>query len=91
MSVERTAMIRERLERSLSPQHLVIQDESHKHLGHASAGGAGHFNVEIVAEAFVGKSLIQRHRLVHEALDDILQSEIHALSIKASTPTESAS
>jgi len=91
MTAERINMIRERLEETFSPQQLNIQDESHKHAGHASAGGAGHFDVEIVADAFADKSLIQRHRLVYDALDDIMHSEIHALSIKASTPAETAS
>ncbi len=91
MTTERVNMIRERLVKTFSPQYLNIEDESHKHVGHASAGGAGHFDVEIVAEAFQDKSLIQRHRLVYDALDDIMHSEIHALSIKASTPAETAS
>lgn len=91
MSAERIDMIRERLTRSFAPETLEIIDESHKHAGHASAGGAGHFVVEIVAEAFAGKNLIQRHRLVYNAVDDIMHSEIHALSIKASTPAEAGS
>jgi len=91
MTTERVNMIRERLEKTFSPQHLNIQDESHKHVGHASAGGAGHFDVEIVADAFADKTLIQRHRLVYDALDDLMHTEIHALSIKASTPAENAS
>lgn len=88
MTAERMTMIRERLTDVFSPQALNIIDESAKHAGHASAGGAGHFVVEIVSDAFVGNSLIQRHRQVYEALDDIMHSEIHALSIKASTPAE---
>jgi BolA protein len=88
MTAERIAMIRERLTEVFSPQALNIIDESAKHAGHASAGGAGHFVVEIVADAFAGNSLIQRHRQVYDALDDIMHSEIHALSIKASTPAE---
>jgi len=88
MTAERIAMIRERLTEVFSPQALNIIDESAKHAGHASAGGAGHFVVEIVSEAFAGNSLIQRHRQVYDALDDIMHSEIHALSIKASTPAE---
>jgi len=91
MTAERINMIRERLEKTFSPQHLNIQDESHMHAGHASAGGAGHFDVEIVSAVFEDKSLIQRHRLVYDALDDIMHSEIHALSIKASTPAEATS
>ena len=91
MSRERIAMIRERLTEVFSPQALNIIDESAKHAGHASAGGAGHFVVEIVSDAFAGNSLIQRHRQVYDALDDIMHSEIHALSIKASTPAEAGS
>ena len=88
MTAERIAMIRERLTDVFSPQALNIIDESAKHAGHASAGGAGHFVVEIVSDAFAGNNLIQRHRQVYAALDDIMHSEIHALSIKASTPAE---
>jgi BolA protein len=88
MTAARVAMIRERLNAVFAPQSLNIIDESHKHAGHASAGGAGHFVVEIVAEAFAGKNLIQRHRLVYDALGDAMNTEIHALSIKASTPEE---
>jgi len=91
MTAERIAMIRERLTDVFSPQALNIIDESAKHAGHASAGGAGHFVVEIVSDAFAGNSLIQRHRQVYDALDDIMHSEIHALSIKASTPAEAGS
>jgi BolA protein len=91
MTAERVAMIEKRLTEVFSPQSLNIVDESHKHAGHASAGGAGHFAVEIIADAFAGKTLIQRHRLVYDALDDAMNTEIHALSIKASTPAEAGS
>lgn len=90
MSVERTEMIRERLTRSLQPVELEIIDESAKHAGHAgAASGGGHFIVNIVASAFTDKTLIQRHRLVYDAVDDIMHREIHALSIQAKTPEES--
>ena len=88
MTTERITMIEERLKREFSPTMLNIIDDSAAHAGHASAGGAGHFNVEIVSGAFASKTLIQRHRLVYDALGDIMHSEIHALSIKASTPAE---
>ena len=91
MTAERVAMIEKRLTEVFSPQSLNIVVESHKHAGHASAGGAGHFAVEIIADAFAGKTLIQRHRLVYDALDDAMNTEIHALSIKASTPAEAGS
>jgi BolA protein len=83
---ERMAMIRERLEAAFAPESLEIIDESHLHAGHASAGGAGHFNVKIVSNAFEGKSPVQRHRMVYEAVGDLMQTEVHALSIQADTP-----
>jgi len=79
-------MIRERLEKEFSPSALEIIDDSHMHAGHASAGGAGHFTVKITAEAFAGKMPLQRHKMVFAALDDLMQSEIHALSIEANSP-----
>lgn len=89
MSSPRVNLIRERLTTIFAPRSLNIIDESAKHAGHASAGGGGHFVVEIVSEAFEGKSPIQRHRLVYDALGDAMQAnEIHALSIKATTPAE---
>jgi len=90
MSAERIEMIRERLTSALQPVTLEIIDESAKHAGHAgAASGGGHFIVDIVAAAFHDKTLIQRHRLVYDAVDDIMHSEIHALSIQARTPEES--
>jgi BolA protein len=91
MNQQRVALIRDRLSEALAPQRLNIIDESHKHAGHAQAGGAGHYVVEIVADAFAGKNLIQRHRLVYDALGDAMNTEIHALSIRASTPDEAGS
>lgn len=82
--------IRNRLESALHPKALDIIDESAKHAGHAgAAGGGGHFIVNIVSDAFDGQSLIQRHRMVYDALGDMMHSEIHALSIQAATPGES--
>lgn len=87
MSTNRSDMIRERLERELHPVSLDIIDESAKHAGHAgAASGGGHFIVTIVSSAFADKGLIQCHRMVYDALDDIMHTEIHALSIQASTP-----
>lgn len=90
MENDRTAMLRERLTRALQPVELDIIDESAKHAGHAgAASGGGHFIVNIVSPAFENKTLIQRHRLVYDAVGDIMHSEIHALSIQARTPQES--
>lgn len=74
---------------ALAPSHLAIADDSHKHAGHAGArGGQGHFGVDIVSEAFRGKLPLARHRLVYAALGDMLQTDIHALTIRARTPEE---
>jgi len=90
MSADRSAMIRTRLEAALDPEQLEIIDESAKHAGHAgAASGGGHFIVQIMSAAFEGKNLIQRHRLVYAAVDDIMHTEIHALSIQAKSPDES--
>ncbi len=82
-------MIRERLEQAFSTDQIDIIDESHLHAGHAgAASGGGHFNVTIITDQFEGKSTIERHRMVYIAVDDLMRSEIHALSIKALTPEE---
>jgi BolA protein len=86
MNNRRIEMIRQNLEEKLTPQSLEIIDDSHKHAGHGSAGGMGHFTINICAAAFEGKPLLQRHRLVYDALGELMQTEIHALSIHASLP-----
>jgi BolA family transcriptional regulator, general stress-responsive regulator len=83
----REQLLRQRLESRFSPQLLTIEDESHLHAGHAgAAGGHSHFRITIVAEAFRGVSPVARHRLVYAAVDDLLQTDIHALAIKALPP-----
>jgi BolA protein len=84
----REQRLRQRLESRFAPSHLTIVDESHKHAGHAgAAAGHSHFRVTIVAEAFRGVPPIARHRLVYAAVDDLLQTDIHALAIEASPPS----
>ena len=83
----------ERLRRQLiarfAPLELEVEDDSHLHTGHAgAAGGASHFRIRIVAEAFRGISPVARHRLVYAALADMLTSEIHALAIEALPPAD---
>ena len=79
--------IRAALELALKPSLLGIEDESHQHAGHAGAAtGRGHFRVQIVSEAFAGKPLLQRHRMVYEAVAELMQTDIHALSIDAKAP-----
>lgn len=86
--MSRIERIRSTLEAVFSPQRLIIQDDSHKHRGHAGAAdGRGHFTVEIVATAFRDKPAVVRHRMVYEALGELMQSDIHALSIRAQPPS----
>ncbi len=87
----RIEKIRSALQLALQPQHIEIEDDSHLHAGHAgAASGRGHFTVRVVAEAFAGKSLVARHRMVYAAVDALMQTDIHALSIRAVTPQEHA-
>jgi BolA protein len=80
--------IRERLA-MLSPERLEIEDESARHAGHEGAkGGGGHYRLTIVSARFADKSLLARHRMINELLGEMLQNEIHAISIKAYTPGE---
>ena len=89
MSAERSTRIEQLLNAEFSPSHLLVKDQSHLHAGHAGAeDGKGHFAVNIVSEAFEGKSRIQRHRIIFDALGDMMQNDIHALSITARTPSE---
>jgi BolA protein len=88
--MDRVEAIRDRITNKLHPLQLDIVDESHLHAGHSGHGGAGHFSVSITADVFTGKSLIERHRLIYLAVDDLMKSEIHALSIKANATDEIA-
>jgi BolA protein len=78
------------LTQSLSPERLAIVDDSHRHIGHAGARPEGetHFTVEIVSNAFAGKSRVERQRLVYAALADLLRERVHALALKTLTPDE---
>lgn len=81
--------IRERLA-TLQPQQLELVDESERHRGHAGwrEGGGTHWRLTIVAPAFAGKPTVARHRMVYEALGDLMQHPIHALAITARAPEE---
>ena len=82
-------MIREVLEAEFSPTELLVKDQSHLHAGHEGAqDGRGHFDVTIVSDRFEGQNRIQRHRMVYDALTQLLATDIHALRIKAFTPAE---
>ena len=82
--------MRERLA-SLVPLSLDLQDESAQHAGHAGSrpSGGSHWRLAIVSEAFRGKSTVARHRMVYEALGDLMKRDIHALRIEASAPEQS--
>ncbi len=84
--------IEELLRQAFTPQYLEIRDESHRHAGHAGAHpeGESHFRVIIVSDAFSGKPLVQRHRMVNEVLAELLRERVHALAITARAPDEQA-
>ena len=89
MNASRVAEIRSRLEAAFAPDSLEIVDESHRHAGHAGArDGRGHFVVRIVSDRFKDVKSLARHRMVYAALGDLMQTDIHALSVVASSPEE---
>ncbi len=86
---ERIDKIREKLTAAFSPEQLDIIDESHLHAGHPGArSGGGHFVATIVSIDFTGQNMLARHRMVYDALGEMMDTDIHALSIKALTPEE---
>jgi BolA protein len=90
-AVSRTERIVQALRSTLQPQDLALTDDSHLHAGHAGArDGRGHFRVRIVASQFAGLRPLQRHQLVYRSLGELMQTDIHALSIEALTPEEVA-
>ncbi len=84
--------LKQTLQQTFHIHHLELIDESFKHAGHAEAksSGGGHFQLLIVSSDFTGKTLVQRHRMVNDALKEQFRSVIHALSIKALTPEENS-
>lgn len=78
--------IRTKLTEALGPTHLEVLNESHMHA--VPPGSESHFRVLVVSERFEGLSLLQRHRLVNEAVRDELSSRVHALAIQAKTPQQ---
>lgn len=79
--------MRERLA-VLAPSLVDIEDDSALHAGHAGARDGGHYRLHIVAAAFAGKTTVARHRLVYDALGDLMRNGIHALAIRAQAPDE---
>ena len=81
--------IEARLRERLRASHVEIEDESHRHAGHpGAASGGGHFACLVVADSFEGRTAVERHRVVYEALGDLMKTEVHALALKTLTPTE---
>lgn len=82
-------MIR-RLEIKLKPSRLELVDDSEKHRGHGGYNPAGesHFTLILESAEFLGKTRVERQRMIHRALGDLLDERVHALSIKASAPGE---
>jgi BolA protein len=89
--LNRVERIRLALESAFAPSLLVVNDDSHKHAGHEGArDGRGHFSVEIVSAAFQGKAPLARHRAVYLALGEMMTTDVHALSIQARDPDQTA-
>ena len=87
MSGDTVELLRQRLA-TLEPSSVAIEDESQRHAGHAGAKEGGHYKITIVAAAFVGHNTVRRHRMIHEAVGDLMRGRIHALSIRAFSPDE---
>ena len=83
------AEIRNRLA-ALEPLEMELTDESDSHRGHAGyqAGGNTHWRLAIVSPRFAGQPVVARHRMVYQALGDLMQNPIHALAITARAPEE---
>jgi len=91
VSTNRVEAIEHALRQHLEPTQLLVKDQSHLHAGHAGAqDGRGHFEVIVISKAFAEKNRLARHRMVYAALGDLMQTDIHALSVNAYTPDERA-
>jgi BolA protein len=88
MNEEVLGRMRAALQAALAPQWLEIIDDSARHAGHAGAREGGHYRVALIAEAFRGRSALERHRLVYAALEPLLKRGVHALNISARAPDE---
>ncbi|SAK63506.1 BolA-like protein [Caballeronia temeraria] len=89
-AADKIAHLEARLNATLQPQSVHIDDDSAAHAGHAGAAAGSHYTVTIVAECFAGKARVARHRLVYDALAEEMRRGVHALAIRAYTPQEFA-
>jgi BolA protein len=88
IAADRISRIRQALEQRFAPSALEILDDSAAHAGHAGAREGGHFRVTLVADEFRGRSRIERHRLVYDAVSHLMGSDIHAINIVARAPEQ---
>lgn len=82
--------MRAKLEAGLAPTRLDIEDESHRHAGHAGAreGGETHFRIKVASARFSGKGRVERHRMVYALLADEIAQGVHALALQTQAPDE---
>ena len=80
--------IEKRLEKRLDLIHFEIKDFTGRHLNHKLHEGGFHLETTIVSDNFIDKTLIERHRLVYDAMGELMKHEIHALSMKTLTRSE---
>lgn len=86
-NAERIVRMRSLLAAAFNPTELDVVDDSHRHVGHAGArDGRGHFTVRIASDAFARMTPLARHRAVYAALGDMMETDIHALSIQVTVP-----
>jgi len=79
-----------RLNSALSPTMIELTDDSEQHRGHGGYNPAGesHFSLRIESPSFAGKNRVERQRMIYNALGDLMQARVHALSIRATAPGE---
>jgi len=88
-ATDRATRLRDRLRDGLAAAHVEVRDDSGQHVWHpGAAGGAGHYDVVVVSTRFSGRDRVARHRLVYDAVGDLMPDEVHALAITAYTPEE---
>ena len=82
--------ITQAVEERLQPTSVTVEDESHRHIGHAGwrEGGETHFRLDVVSRVFEGKSRVERHRMANQALAGAFERGLHALAIQARVPGE---
>tara|TARA_Y100000994_G_scaffold249084_1_gene258987 strand:+ start:4209 stop:4475 length:267 start_codon:yes stop_codon:yes gene_type:complete len=88
--LDRSDVIRTKLDKALGPTEIKVIDESSLHDGHAGSNGAGqsHYRVEVRSSVFIGKSKVERERIIHSLLLEEYSSGLHALSIRARAPED---